>query len=397
VGSKRRTIKRLLVNFLRIGVTVAAVAYVLSQITWKDRLLPTADRPEIWGFMGRNDAGQKVLFGDDRKVYPLTPIVIEKEFIPGFITLLKRLDLSTFALVEITFPLSYFLLAKRWQWLLRTHNLDPGFIETLRLTWIGILMNHIAPSSTGGDIAKGWCIYRRTPGKRVAAVVTVLIDRALGLVSLMLIGALAMLWERQRPELAGVSRFAATVLAAVLIGGFLVFSGRLRRLLRVEQILARLPMSEHVQRLDASVFHFRNHLLVLSNCVAVSIVIHVWTFVSVYFLGEALNVHVSLANYFVFLPVVFTSGAFVPSIAGLGVLEGLFQHFFSMPGVGATPSSAVALCVLYRIVQLIAALPGVLPTYREFSAHGVKIVSAASEEDSSPELAASSSNLPAGR
>jgi uncharacterized protein (TIRG00374 family) len=278
--------------------------------------------------------------------------------------------------------------------LLRTHDLDPGFLETLRLTWIGILMNHVAPSSTGGDIAKGWCIYRRTPGKRIAAVVTVLIDRALGLVSLMLIGAIAMLVERGRPELAGISRFAATVLTAVLVGGFVVFSGRLRRLLRVEQVLARLPMSEHVQRLDASVFHFRNHLMVLSNCVAVSIVIHVWTFISIYYLGDALGVHISLASYFVFLPVILTSGAFVPSIAGLGVLEGLFQHFFSMPGVGATPSSAVALCVLYRILQLIAALPGVVPAYREFSAHGVKILSSQEGQDKdSAEVGAAPSKL----
>ena len=70
--------------------------------------------------------------------------------------------------------------------------------------------------------------------------------------------------------------------------------------------------------------------------------------------------------------VAWIGGSFLPSIGGLGVLEGLFQRFFGM--VGVAPASAVALCVLYRIAQLIASLPGAIPAYREWSAKGVRAI-----------------------
>lgn len=306
---------------------------------------------------------------------PLSPEEKTARFVPGFLTLIKGLNLWLFSGVVLAYPVHYLFVARRWQWLLRTHALDPGFWQALRLTWIGILMNNVFPSSTGGDLVKGWCIFRRAPVKRLPAVMTVLVDRVLGLVSLMLIGTIAIILQTGRPELAGISRTASTVLLAILVSGLVFFSGRLRRLLRVEEIVARLPMSRQIQNLDNSLFHYRQHLGVLGKCVAISMAVHIWTIVAIYYLAIALGVHIKLVDFFIFMPIIWTSGAVAPTIAGLGVIELLFQQFFSMPGVGATPSSAVALCVLYRITVLLSALPGAVPTYQELSGSGVALLS----------------------
>ena len=361
-------------DLVRLAVTLAALAYVISKITWQDQLtLP--DRAVVWGWAEGLRGSNPVFVDSDGVEHPIPPEPedpsVASPFVPGFITLLKGVNLWLFAAVVLAFPVSIALMALRWQVLLKTHRLDPGYLESLRLTWIGILMNNVLPSSIGGDLVKGVCIARRSPNRRIDAVMTVLIDRVLGLVSLMLVGAVSILSQRGRPELDGPSNWVLWILFTVLSGGIVFFSGRIRRLLRVAEIVARLPFSERIQQLDDSVFHYRSHTSALATCVGISLVTHGWVIGCVYFLGVALGLEIAPMNYYIFLPVIFTFGAVLPSIGGLGVLEGLFQRFFTLPGIGATNSSAVALCILYRIVMVLGSLPGAIPTYREFSSHGI--------------------------
>lgn len=368
------TTRRFLWNFVRAAVTLGAVAYVVSQITWQDRLaLP--DGKQAWGWTSKSGTGERVLHANDGMTYPVPAdskdLNVANALMPGFVTLIKGVNVWLLAASMLAFTVIIVGPARRWQLLLRTHDLDPGFLEALRLTWMGQLTNNVFPGSTGGDLFKGWCIYRRSPGKRVAAVMTVLMDRVVGLVSLMLVAAGAVLSQSSRPELAGPAKFVMWILFVVAIGGVVFFSGRIRRLLRVAEIVDRMPFADKIQELDQSMFHYRNHLLALTKCVGLSLLIHFWVITWTWVLGLSLGVNVSLGYYFVFLPVIFTAGSVAPSIAGLGVLEGLFQQFFSMAGVGATPSSAVALCILWRICQLIASLPGAVPTYQEFSTRGI--------------------------
>ena len=363
-------------DLVRLGITLAAVGFVLNQITWKDRFrLESGEMASGW--LDVTQEGVRYFQADDgsRHLIPPEPAdPTQARFFPGFWTLLRGINAWLLLGTLLAFPLGILLMARRWQWLLRTHGLDPGYWESLRLTWIGILANNVLPGATGGDLVKGWCIYRRAPGKQVPAVMTVLIDRVLGLVSLMLVSGLALLVQSYRPELEAPSRVVRVVLLAVAIGGIVFFSGRIRRLLRVSEIVARLPFNKQIRQIDDSVFHYRHHIGTLVRCVGISLVIHFWVIGCSYYQGRALGLHVGLGNYFILLPVIFTVGAFVPSIAGLGVMEGLYAKLFSLPGVGATPSSAVALCILYRLMILAGSLPGTLPMYREFSALGVPIL-----------------------
>jgi uncharacterized protein (TIRG00374 family) len=353
-------------------VTLAALAYVVTQITWHDRL--RVDNGTILGRVQVTDDAGAVFLAEDGATWPIASLT---DIIPGFWTLLRGLNPWVLLGVGLAYPVSIVLQALRWQWLLRTHQLDPGFRESLRLTWIGLLANNVLPGSTGGDLVKGWCIFRRAPGKQVAAVMTVFMDRVLGLVSLMLVGALALASQTTRPELERPSRFVWWCLLAVLIGGIVFFSGRIRRLLRVSEIVARLPFNRQIHTLDQSVFHYRRHIDVMARCVAISLLVHLWVIGCIYLLGRPLGIRSSLVNYYVFLPIIFTGSAFFPSIAGLGVMEGLFQQLFTLVDPHAS-SSAVALCILYRVIALLGSLPGLVPAYAEFSAHGMpKLVAGA--------------------
>ncbi len=359
-------------NAVRILVTLGAIAYVVGEIQWRDEYR-TESGVILYGKLVKIGADQFQFVADGGQTFAVTEPRNPDEsnpFIPGFVTLLKRTNFILFGGAILLYPVSFVLLALRWQWLLDTHGLDPGTKEALRLTWIGLLANHVLPSSTGGDFVKAVCICRRAPGKKTAAAMTVLVDRVVGLISLMIIGATAIYLQQGKQSLIGPGRFVGWGLIGITTCGVIYFSGRIRRFLRIDRLIAILPMSEKFKKLDDSLFHYRRHILALIQVLLISFLIHGWTIWCVYLIGKSLGLNVGIIHFCAFLPVIFTVGALMPSIAGLGVLEGGFQKFFSLPGVGATPASAVAMCILYRIMVLISSLPGALPLYREMSAPG---------------------------
>lgn len=67
----------------------------------------------------------------------------------------------------------------RWWYLLRSQQIDIHPWSALRLTFVGSFFSAFLPGGTGGDIAKAYYIWR--DGHRRAAVTTVLLDRVIGL------------------------------------------------------------------------------------------------------------------------------------------------------------------------------------------------------------------------
>jgi uncharacterized membrane protein YbhN (UPF0104 family) len=197
---------------------------------------------------------------------------------------------------------------------------------------------------------------------------TVLMDRALGLVALLAVGGIALATQAAREELKSLRLGMLAALVIIVAGAFLFFSGRVRAILRVNQLLAKLPLGGTLQKIDNAIFHYRRHPVMMAQTIALSLVLHLVSIGSICILGHALGMKADLIYYYMFLPMIFTMGAFVPSIGGLGVQEGGFAWLFSLPFVGEKASVAVALSLLYRVVQIVISLPGLIWFQREMSA-----------------------------
>ena len=95
------------------------------------------------------------------------------------------------------------------------------------------------PGTTGGDVVKAVYIAKRCSTDRVRALVSVVVDRIVGLLSLLLIGSLA--------SLLAVNRFPTFAIVVWLTAGsallfcVLLLSPDLRRRIRFERLIARLP------------------------------------------------------------------------------------------------------------------------------------------------------------
>jgi len=359
----------------RVAITLGLAGYVFTLIEWRDSLrIGPSDKPTVVRGTAMTEDGSSgrptilVADGETHKIPPAPEKAgVADPYAPGFVKLVRQVDKRLLLLAIFSLPFSYLLLAIRWQWLLRTHGIDPGFWETLRLSWVGLVANNVLPSSIGGDAIKAVCISRRAPGKRVAAVMTVLMDRALGLVALLAVGGGALATRALQPELAVIRERMLITLAVLVVGMFVFFSGRVRQMLRIQQLIARLPHAGKFQELDSAIFHYRKHPWMMVGAVLMSVGLHCWTVTCIMMMGAALGMKSAGVYYFMFVPIIFTMGAFVPSVAGLGVMEGAFAGFFSLPFVGDRASAAVALCLLYRMVQILLSLPGLLWLHTELA------------------------------
>jgi len=365
-GSLTPRLRRMAWTIVRIGVTVGAIAYVLSQITWHDRLIDNGTVIEGWLHV---DNGSRTLVTGTGEVITVPNDADQADakirLVPGIISIFSRVKFGYFLEGTILVATSVFLGAVRWQWLLQSHELDPGLREATRLTWMGYISNNILPGATGGDLVKAYTIARRSPGKRTSAVMTVILDRIIGLLALIILGAIGVAIKASRNGVDSTGRLVLTMLAVAVVGGIVFFSRRIRIIFRISAFFDRIPLGHHFKKIDESLFHYRDHKAQLAKCVGIGLFIWFLTIGGIFLMGESIAMSVPFIDYFICLPVIFSAGAVAPSIAGLGVLEGLFQHFFG--AVGAAPSTAVALCLLYRLAILMVSIPGAYPLYQEFS------------------------------
>ncbi len=359
-----------LVRLAKLLVVVGLMALVFRTVQWDDRLVvrrPGAEAvEETVRLQGKWAEEQVRLVGKDgveRSVKPGPQSDgSEIEVVPGFWTYWRNVDAGLFALGALCYFVTVLVAGARWWWLLRVNGLAVTLVEALRFTWIGVFFNTVVPGATGGDLIKALYIMKHCPGQRAPALVSVIVDRVLGLASLAILGAIVVLFA--------LDRFADIAIAIWgVIGGLSVlfaiaFSRRLRNLVRLKQLLDRLPRKiGNVLRLfDEAVFVYRGHKNVVLASLLAGVINHVVSVMSVVLVGDALGVGMPWTEYFVLIPVINIISAVPLMPNGWGLGEVLYQKLFAAYGASYAAGSAsmetgarimgtraVALSVLYRL------------------------------------------------
>jgi uncharacterized membrane protein YbhN (UPF0104 family) len=258
---------------------------------------------------------------------------------------------EAFAQLHFTFwavAVGVYLLAQAvsaWRWQLLARPL--GFTESLpRFTafyFIGMYFNLLLPTSVGGDVVRAWCLDGRS-GRRVAAFLSVVVDRLSGLLILLLVACAGVLvYPRPLPpwvhaSVWGLAAGAGLGLAALpLLTRWTARSERLRQL------------AEGVQ------YYFRNPRLVLGTA-GLSVGVQVANVVLVWLIGRALDVPVPAVYYAIFVPLVTLLTLLPISLNGMGIREASTVLFLAPLGVGE--GSALCLALLWFFALTAASLCG---------------------------------------
>ncbi len=287
---------------------------------------------------------------------------LEPDLAQGLESIMGRLSVWTIPLGAALILLSFLIGAARWRALLRVQDISLGAGEAVRLTFIGLFFNNVVPGSTGGDVAKGWILARKHPGKGPAVFSAVLVDRVLGLFVLAGIAACVMLLALDRYATLALVMWAMLCGAAVLAA--LVLSRRVRKALGLDALYKRLPAAGTLQALDHALLSYRGEGRLLLHAVLLSVFAQA-AFVGsiiVFGLGLGLDESAGLAapavlSYAMTLPPVLIVSAIPLLPGGWGVGEAAYGYFFALVGV-ADFTLPVALSVLGRGLLLVLSLIG---------------------------------------
>jgi len=291
----------------------------------------------------------------------VAPVVIQ-----GLKNVISTIDWRYVIYAALIFSPNYVFLAWRLRLLLKTQDVNLRRRDAVKVSYASAFLNFAVPTgTTGGDIYKAWYVAAHATGRRTEAVTIVLLDRAVGLVNFIFMAAIVSLLSWQAGQVGALGGFVATMFAVTVVGACAYFSQRVRRLLRIDEWLPRIPkVGPHLVRIDAAAFNMRNHPRLLVDAFAWTIVVQTVVCVAVMLLARGVGMkceptYAHVLNYFLSIIVGLTVSALPGNPPqGFGVLEGIMAYIL-VPHFG-TWSHIFAVCIGLRLLHLVWSFPGIL-------------------------------------
>ena len=305
-----------------------------------------------------------------KKAKPLIILLLKVVVSGGLLAyLLSRIHPERFLQTFATAKFSYIGLAMlvylvtqgfsavRWTALARPLGIKTPFKAMLRYYLIGMFFNLFAPGTVGGDVSRVYYLVRdeemRAQGHSVTTVhatMSVLMDRAIGMVVLVWLGTAGLLLfpDYAVPHTARVATFLLSV--GLLLGALI--TPLLRRL---------LPEDGHhlLVKLRLMFRSYRTHWRALLEAALLSLVVHLiqaWIHV---LMGRALDLNVPYSFAIIVYPLVGTFAAIPISLNGLGLREGGYIFLLAVIGIGNEKGIAFGL-LLFLVVALDSLIGGLV-------------------------------------
>lgn len=336
------------------AVGLGLVFLVLWQVGWRDRVIDAAGATHRGKIVERSGDAVVLRTEDGPRTF-----AAPREAHEGLRTAFGRLSPGR-AAVGIALHLAALLVIfLRWWILLRGADMAMPYRDVVRLSWVGQFFGVVLPGGVGaGDVVRAVYAVRAYPGRRTRAVVTVFVDRVVGLVALCIVAAAAVLVSPPRSQFADVRLVVLGVLGTAVAGSALLFSARVRHALRITHLLRRLPFQAVIVECEAAVTIYGGRLGTLALATGAAFVAHGLLLTAFYFYAGALGTSLTLLAVGGAIPVAQMLSAIPGLPGGWGIGDYAFLTF--LPAAGVAPATAVALSFTYRILHMLLSLPGAL-------------------------------------
>ncbi len=274
----------------------------------------------------------------------------------------KRLDLMLLA--QLTAFLATVIGILRWRWLVISFDIPFTIGESLRLGFLGYLLNFISFGSVGGDVFKAILVAKDKPQRRPEAVASVLIDRALGLLGLIILASLSLVAfsGEDLPAAMLVIRDWATALAVIGTAALLVAIYAGRWLDKLLDWVATIPVvGETLARMARALRLLRNQPLTLVGLVMLSVAVHALLSITVFLIScGAYSEHPSFASHLMVVPPGLAAGAIPLAPGGLGYQEAAMANLFELLPDLPSGFSGMLVATIFRLVTLAIAGIGLI-------------------------------------
>lgn len=367
-----------LTSALKIALAITLLAWVATTLPWRDQLILELEstelvaRGEIDGVWREDaiafrldpepvlDAAWPQAARDAQRAASALPVVRDTEvkggydWRPGMPRVFSGIDGKELAWALGMVVLGTLLGITRWWRLLKLAGCPSSWWNTFRLSYLGMFFNLVIPGLTGGDVVKAIFVVREHPERRPDALMTVVLDRMIGLWALIGL-ATAVIWTTSG-ELVQLRLPVGGVFLIATGGMTVVLSSRVRSWFRLDRLIARLPMAERIERLEESARVFQGRGVELVVALVLSIGNHLAVTASAYFLGHGFGDLLAFSDYVSIVSVGNVISSLPISPSGWGVGELVYRELFVL--AGSPGALGVAVSVSYRLCTMVLGLAG---------------------------------------
>jgi uncharacterized protein (TIRG00374 family) len=258
-------------------------------------------------------------------------------------------DRSYLAMVLALVAVDRLVMIVRWLLLLRESGVAVNAGQAARIFLISAFVGSFLPSGIGGDAARVYGLSRAT-NEGSEALASVIVDRLLGILSIVVMGAFGLLaWTTPMLDWRAGLAVGVLVIAAIAT----LFADRL-----LKTLLMPVPsaLSIRLVRVMEALGRYRGRGRVLAHVMTWSIAVQLLRIVQAYLLGLGLSIDVPFAYYLMFMPLGLLMLLLPISVSGFGLPQGAIVWLLRPMGV--PDEQSFALSTLIVLTGLAGNLPG---------------------------------------
>ena len=246
----------------------------------------------------------------------------------------------------------------RWKVLLDVQGISMGWVRCWQLFMIGMFFNLFMLGSTGGDVVKMFLAMREARTNKAAALLSVFMDRVIGMMALILI-SLGFLYFRydllsHSPASSALLTTLLWLLAAAVVVIVVMFVGS--ALGWVHYLPKWTPLRGRIVEVSAACHMYAKGWRQTIWAFLVSFPLFAMFFITFYCAARAFTDKLGLVDVFSVLPIVAVITAIPISVSGIGLRESLFVSLLAPFGIGAAVATLIS--VTGFLINTIGSLAG---------------------------------------
>lgn len=256
----------------------------------------------------------------------------------------------------------------RWDYLLKVQDIDLPVYKVWIINMIGIFFNQFLLGSTGGDVVKVFYIVKQAPKRKARATLSIIMDRVIGLLAMLLVIAVLLPLELKRLEGNHETHLIlvalGTVMGMIFVGGLLAWFVPVRKLPAVfHRLWEKVPQRQVI----AAVYEgFHAH----GKAVRPTLFALLWTVITVsavlstgYLIARAMHLDIGYPQMTMLFAIILCAISLPISVSGHGVREGMFVLLFSVfavtrEGQPVGTETALACSIIFFGLNLVWGLLG---------------------------------------
>lgn len=236
----------------------------------------------------------------------------------------------------------------RWWSLVTAAGLTLRLSDALLMGFVGYAFNLLLPGSVGGDVVKSVMIARRQ-SRRVTAVTTIVMDRVIGLLGLVILTALVgggwILFGQPEPKIKAIALATCLFLPVVVFALYVLFNRRFIESKFVQRLGEHPKLGSLVSGVTEAIQAYRSRPQAIAVAIGLTFIGQSLLVFGIWVVGVAIYpVAAPLASHFLLMPLGLSAGGIPLTPGGLGVLDVAVVELYKLGG--NDPSSAVAMIVI---------------------------------------------------